>query len=73
MINFIRAIRKFQSKLKLTVFILSFFLFSYSSAQFYLTVPFNNGFVGDNSGSNSSTQAYYTNGGVGVGLGWTNL
>jgi hypothetical protein len=68
MINFIGAIRKFQNKLKLTLFILSFFLVSYSSAQFYLTVPFNNGFVGDNSGNNSSTLAYYAVGSVGVGL-----
>ena len=37
-------------------------------SQNLITVPFNNGFVGNNTANNSSTQAYYTS-----GLGWTNV
>ena len=43
------------------------------NGQNLITVPFSNGFVGDNSANNNSTNVYYTAGATGVGLGWTNL
>lgn len=51
--------------LVLTVFTISGF------SQNLLTVPFSNGFVGDNGGSNSALNCYYHSG-TG-GLGWTNV
>jgi len=43
------------------------------TAQNKITVPFDNGFVGINTGNNRSDSCYYTNGGSGVGLGFTNV
>ena len=40
-------------------------------SQNLITVPFSNGFVGDNGGSNSALNCYYHSG-TG-GLGWTNV
>jgi gliding motility-associated-like protein len=40
-------------------------------SQNLITVPFSNGFVGDNGGSNNATNCYYHSG-TG-GLGWTNV
>ncbi|MBP5982631.1 MAG: hypothetical protein KA734_02835, partial [Fluviicola sp.] len=57
-------------------FLVAFFsLLSHSNltAQNFITVPFSNGFVGDNTANNQSTNAYFTAGTSGVGLGWTNL
>ena len=74
MIRFIHVSEK-NSVLK-SFFLISLFSFlSYTSlnAQNYLTVPFTNGFVGDNTANNQCTNAYYTAGSVGVGLGWTNI
>ena len=50
-------------------FLLLTFEFLYS--QNLISVPFNNGFVGNNTGNNSSSNAYYLSGGL--GLGWTNV
>lgn len=60
-------------KLKFIYSFLLTFLCLSVNAQNLITVPFNNGFVGDNSANNNSTNAYYTAGAAGVGLGWTNL
>ena len=57
----------------LILLLFSFFLSANLSAQNLITVPFNNGFVGNNTANNNSNNAYYTAGVTGVGLGWTNL
>lgn len=59
--------------LRSTLILFSIITITTLKAQNYLTVPFSNGFVGDNSGSGSASNAYYTNGTAGVGLGWTNI
>jgi hypothetical protein len=43
------------------------------TAQNRITVPFENGFVGNNTGSNSADSCYYTKGGAGIGLGFSNV
>lgn len=52
-----------------------FYLFVAFSINVYsqnlITVPFSNGFVGDNGGSNNATTCYYHSGAG--GLGWTNV
>ncbi|MBP9850042.1 MAG: hypothetical protein KBC58_11460, partial [Flavobacterium sp.] len=60
-------------KLKFIYSFLLTFICLNINGQNLITVPFNNGFVGDNSANNNSTNAYYTAGANGVGLGWTNL
>ena len=45
-------------------------IFSFTFAQNLITVPFNNGFVGNNGGSNNAPNSYYLSG-TG-GLGWSN-
>lgn len=58
-------------KFKFYIVIL-FVSFSYGLlSQNQISVPFNNGFVGNNTANNQSTVSYYTAGSV--GLGWTNL
>lgn len=55
-------------------FIYSFFILIAClqlSGQNLITVPFNNGFVGDNGGSKSATTCYYHSGAG--GLGWSNV
>lgn len=74
MIRFIHVSKRIsEMKSFFLVFIFSTLFFTSLKAQFYITVPFVNGFVGDNTANNQSTNAYYTNGASGVGLGWTNL
>ena len=55
------------------VVLFTVFTFFNVSSQNLITVPFNNGFVGDNTANNNSTNAYYSAGATGVGLGWSNL
>jgi len=58
-----------------TTFIAFLILSSYHFVlgQNQISVPFNNGFVGNSAGQNSSNLAYYTSGSNGIGLGWSNL
>ncbi len=60
-----------KSFLLLVAFLSSMFVATTSFAQNIITVPFNNGFVGNSGGSNSATSCYYFSG-TG-GLGWTNV
>ena len=73
MVRFFNALRNYHFLKTLVLFVCFSVSLSYLNAQYYITVPFSNGFVGDNSGTNSSNNAYYTAGAAGVGLGWTNL
>lgn len=57
--------------MKLIVLILPLILASQLRAQNVVSVPFGNGFVGDVSGNNSCSNAYYLTGGS--GLGWSNI
>ena len=58
-----------MKSLKISCFILFFcFSFNFVLSQYQLSVPFNNGFVGNNTANNKSTVSYYT-----VALGWSNL
>jgi hypothetical protein len=55
---------KYSKLLLLLLF--SFFLSANLSALNLITVPFNNGFVGNNTANNNSNNAYYTAGVTGV-------
>ncbi|MFM8596665.1 MAG: beta strand repeat-containing protein, partial [Flavobacteriales bacterium] len=58
-----------SKQLLLSIFFASVSFLAFS--QNLITVPFSNGFVGDNGGSNNATNCYYHSG-TG-GLGWTNV
>ncbi len=60
-------------KLKFIYSFLLTFLFLSVNTQNLITVPFNNGFVGDKSANGNSTKAYNSAGAAGVGLGWSNV
>ncbi len=54
------------------IFLLLLFTFSFDVySQNLISVPFNNGFVGDNTANNSASNCYYLTGGS--GLGWSNV
>ena len=53
------------------IFLILCFSFLTSYSQNLISVPFTNGFVGDNTANNSSSNAYYLSGGS--GLGWSNI
>jgi gliding motility-associated-like protein len=59
--------------MKKNFFIFLFFCFTFLTgySQNLISVPFTNGFVGDNTANNSSSNAYYLSGGS--GLGWSNI
>ncbi|MFM7770018.1 MAG: Calx-beta domain-containing protein, partial [Bacteroidota bacterium] len=63
-------LKSIKSKAWVLVGLLIFFL-NTTQGQNLITVPFNNGFVGTNTGNNSASNCYYFSG-VG-GLGWTNV
>jgi len=58
-------------KNKIVFILFLFFSFTHVKSQNLITVPFANGFVGDNGGSNSALNCYYHSG-TG-GLGFTNV
>ena len=63
---------KINISMKKTIYIF-FLLFSFTvvESQNLISVPFTNGFVGDNTANNVSSNSFYLSGAT--GLGWTNI
>ncbi|WP_396159275.1 hypothetical protein, partial [Flavobacterium sp.] len=61
----------FFSKIKIIFIFFLLFSFTVVESQNLISVPFTNGFVGDNTANNQSANTYYLSGAS--GLGWTNV
>ena len=66
-----KGILRIQQHFKKAILVFSIFFLSSLHAQNLISVPFTNGFVGNNSGNTSSSSAYYLSGVS--SLGWSNI
>ncbi len=66
-----KGISSIQSHFKKALLFFLIFFLSSLHAQNLISIPFTNGFVGDNVANNSSDNAYYLSGVS--GLGWSNV
>ena len=66
-----KSISSIQHHFKKAILVFSIFFLSSLHAQNLISVPFTNGFVGNNVANNSSDNAYYLSGVS--GLGWSNV